>query len=114
MVTKRVLIDSSMYIFANIVLSLNGEDILVKAAKDSITVATPSVRSGLRALISIDRHHRLLEKISVLNTNLAVLGWTVYAKIGMLNLAVLGLKGRRGFLISLLFFGRIGRMFGAV
>ena len=114
MVTKRVLMDNSVYIFAKMVLSFNGEDILVKAAKDSITVTTPSVRSGLRALISVDKHHRLLVKISMLNTNLAVLGWTVYAQIGMLNLAVLGLKGRRGFLRSLLFFGRIGRMFGAV
>ena len=106
--------DSSMYIYANMVLSFDGEDILVKVAKDNITVTTSSVRSGLRALISIDRHHRLLMKISVLNTNLADLGWTVYAQIGVLNLAVLGLKGRRGFLRSLLFFGRIGRMFGAV
>ena len=106
--------DRSLGIFADMVLSINGEYVLVKAVKDSITVTTPSVRSGMRALISIDKHHRLLEKIHVLNRIFTNLGWTVYEHMGMLNLAVLGLKGRRRFLRSLLFLGRIGRMFGAV
>lgn len=103
-----------MDIFAEIVLSLDGEDIFIKVAKESITVTTSSVSSGLRALISIDEHHELLLKLNVLNKYFLIIGWAVYARIGIFNMAILGLKGRPQFIRTLLFFGRIGRMVGAV
>jgi hypothetical protein len=106
--------DRSVDIYANIVLSFNGEDMSIDATKDSITITTPSVRSGLRALLNMQEHHRLFNRATELDATLAALGWTLYAHIGIFNIAVLGLKGRRGFLTALIFFGRLGRIVGAV
>jgi hypothetical protein len=96
------------------ILSLNGENFFIKASKDSITVTTNSVRSGLRALLSLDEHHRIIENSNRLNTALKGFGWTLYAHIGTFKFAVLGSKGRRGILKALFFFGRIGKTLGAV
>ena len=106
--------DRSVDIFANMILSLNGEDIFIKAEKGDIWVTSPSVRSGLRALLNLDGHHGLLKNTTELNTAFINLGYTLYAHLGIFKLALLGLKGRRGTLRALFFFGRIGRMLGAV
>ena len=101
--------DSSMDIFADMILSFNGEDLFIKTSKDSITVTTHSVHSGLRALLSLDEHHRILENANRLNTALKDLGWNLYAHNGIFRFAVLGSRARRGFLKALFFFGRTGR-----
>lgn len=106
--------DRSMDIFADMILSLNGEDLFIKASKGKIRVSTPSVRSGLRALLSLDEHHRIVENASRLNTALKNLGWTFYAHIGIFKFAVLGSRGRRGILSTLFLFGRVGKTLGAV
>ena len=101
--------ERSMEIFADIVLSFNGEDIFIKAANESITMTTPSVRSGLRALLDMDEHHGLSKRANEVNRALTVLGWTLYAHIGILKLGLLGLNAQRGFLSALFIFGRLGR-----
>lgn len=106
--------DRSMDIFADMILSFNGEDLFIKASKDSIRVITPSIRSGLRALLSLDEHHRVLENANRLNIALKEIGWTLYAHIGIFKFAVLGSRGRRGILKALFFFSRLGRTFDAV
>ena len=106
--------DRSIDIFADIVLSFNGEDISVDAIKDTIKVTTPSMRSGLRALLSIEEHYKFFNRANELNAALEKFGWTLYAHIGILNIPILGLKARRGFLKALFIFGRLGKMVGAV
>jgi hypothetical protein len=104
----------ALEINADIVLSVNGEDLSVKAVNDTVTVTTDSVRSGLRALLSINEKQQLLDRSSDLNTAIKRLGWTVYAHIGFINLAVLGLKELSGSLKMLIYLARLAKTVGAV
>jgi hypothetical protein len=76
-IIKGTLMDRSMDIFADMILSFNGEDLFIKASKDSITVTTHSVRSGLKTLLSLNRHHRLIKGTAELNKALLDLCWTL-------------------------------------
>lgn len=104
----------SLNIYADMILSFNGEDLFIKATKKSIMLSTPSVRSGLRALLSLNEHHKIHEISTELNSALKEFGLTLYAQIGIFRFAVLGSRGGRSFLKALFFFGRIGRTLGVV
>jgi hypothetical protein len=104
----------SVEIDADIVLSINGEDISIKAVKDTFTVTSKSVRSGFRALLAFCEHQNLLDRSNDLNTVIKRLGWTVYARIGIFRLAVLGLKEVGGSLKIMFNLARLARMIGAV
>jgi len=109
-----MIMDRSMAVFSDMTLSFNGETITINAEDDRITVSSPSIRSGLRALLGMDEHHDLSTRSAELSAMLADLGWTLYAHAGIFNLAILGLKARRGLFNALFVFGRIGRMIGVV
>jgi hypothetical protein len=101
-------------IAADMVLSINGEDLSIKSEKDTVTITPNAVRSGLRALLALNDHPKLLDRSSVFNSIVKQLGLTVYAQVGFLKLAVLGLKKRSGALTILVKLARLARMVGAV
>ena len=113
-ILKKKKMHRSVEIDADIVLSINGEDISIKAVKDTFTVTSKSVRSGFRALLAFCEHQNLLDRSNDLNTVIKRLGWTVYARIGIFRLAVLGLKEVGGSLKIMFNLARLARMIGAV
>lgn len=96
------------------ILSISEEDLQLIVFQNKILVTPSSFKSGLRALLKIDRHHNLLQNSTTLNKILAKQGWTVYAHSGRVRLAVLGLKGRRGLITTFYYFGRLCRLAGAI
>lgn len=105
--------DKSIDIFANMVLSFNGEDIFIDAEKDSITMSS-TFRSGLKTLLSMDEHHRLSQKVAEINEIFSNLGLTLYTRTGIFKVPVFGLNAGRGWLKTLFFIARTGRTFGIV
>jgi hypothetical protein len=83
----------SLEIFADIVLSSNGEDFSVVASKNSITISMPSLLSGMGNLVFIIGQRRFIEKSRKLDKFLRLFGWTIYLKYGRFKLATLGSKG---------------------
>jgi hypothetical protein len=112
-VNKKALMDKSIDIFANIVLSFNGEDIFIDAEKDTITMSS-TFRSGLKTLISMDEHHRLFQKVAEINEIFSNLGLTLYTRTGIFKVALFGLNAGRGWLKTLFFIARTGRKIGIV
>lgn len=80
-------------IFADIVLSANGEDISVVASKNAITISMPSLRSSMKNLAFINGQRRFIENSRKFDNLLRLHGWTVYLKYGRFKVATLGSKG---------------------
>jgi hypothetical protein len=106
--------DKRLDISAAMVLSINGEDFHLNASKDAIEITTPSFGSGLRTLLEIDKHHSILRLGDTVHDVLRSQGWTLYAHSGKFRLAIMGLNGRRGWMVALIYFGRLCRLAGAV
>ena len=106
--------DRRIEIFADMVLSFNGEDLHLIASNNDFTVTPASYRSGLRALLEINKHYNLQRRRNTLNEILIRQGWTIYARSGKLKLAILGLKGRRGLMAALLYFSQLCRLAGTI
>ena len=101
--------NKSIEIYADIVLSLHGEDVSVSAHQNELTVNTSSIVSGLQVLSALNKDRALLPLAKTINNHLEQLGWTIYAKFGIFKLAILGLKGRIITLKLLLYFGNLTR-----
>lgn len=101
-------------LWVKLVLSFDGEDFHLSASNHSVELSSPSVRSGLRAMLYLNEHHQLLERSNGLNVVLKNHGWTVYAHSGHFKMAILGLKGSRFFMTALIYFGRLSRWVGAI
>lgn len=103
-----------MDILATLVLSFDGEDFHLNASNRTVELTSPSVRSGLRALLSLDEHHQLFKISNTLDAALKRHGCTVYVRSGKINLAILGSKAWRGFMTALIYLGRLSRWVGAI
>ena len=79
-------------IFADIVLSVNGEDISIAAAKDAITVSIPSLRTGIKTMANANGKRQLTEHVNRLDEVLRSQGWTLYFSYGRFKMATLGSK----------------------
>lgn len=94
-------------VYADMVLSFNGEDLVLSARCASITVTPPSLLSGLRTLNRVNAHHDLARNIKRINAVTAQLGWTLYARIGLFKFALLGTRAKGHTLTSLLLLSRL-------
>lgn len=81
---------ASVDIFANIVLSSNGEDIHINAAGNKLTVIFPSLRSGLCALMMMNANSTMLKSIHLLDVFFKRQNLTAYVNCGWFGTAVLG------------------------
>jgi hypothetical protein len=92
-------------IYADIVLSVNGEDMFITARENKITIVPSSFMSGLRMLSNLRKNRYLFSLAKTANNHFKQIGWTIYAKLGIFKLAILGLKGKNVNLKLLLYFG---------
>jgi len=85
----------TLEIYADLVLSFNGEDLKVHIDGNNIIVSAPSIRSGMRFLLKmLDNPYwvRGLEKLDKKLTNLFL---TLYLQAGKVRFALIGLEGKR-------------------
>jgi hypothetical protein len=80
----------SIDIFANMVISYNGEDMAIAASEKRILVTLASIPAGLRTLLSLEEQYNLSKHIYGYDAVLRDRGWTIFACIGPFKLAVLG------------------------
>lgn len=100
--------NKSIDIYADIVLSFNGEDILINASDDTLTISAPSIGSALRTLININEHYNI-EKHGKLDALLKRERWTVYANSGRFKMAILGYNSSSKLLPFLMRLARFGK-----
>jgi hypothetical protein len=88
-------------IYADLVLSFNGEDLQVHIEGNSIIVTTPSFGSGLRFFRRMLENPEWVAGIWELDKKLTNLFLTLYVQAGRVRFALLGLEGK-SYRISLL------------
>lgn len=81
-------------IYADLVLSFNGEDLKVHAEGNRIIVSTPSFRSGMRFLLRMLDNPEWVGGIWELDKKLTNLFLTLYVEAGKFRFALLGLEGK--------------------
>ncbi len=101
---------ASVDIFADLVISFDGENLNLKAEKDCIVISAPTFRSSIRTMLRLREHN---VRFGAIDAGLTYLGLSLYIKTGRLSFPLLGVKGNRLLLSTLLFIGRIGKWLGA-
>jgi hypothetical protein len=99
----------SVEVYADIVLSINGEDVALTAHQNELTIRPSSIVSGLHVLSILNDNRNLFTLTKSVNKYLEQLGWTIYTKVGIFKLAILGLKGKNITFKLLIFFGDLVR-----
>jgi hypothetical protein len=85
---------SPLEIYADLVLSCNGEDLKVHIEGNRIIISTPSFRAGLRALSKILANPEWARGIDELDKQLTNLFLTLFLQAGRIRFALLGLEGK--------------------
>lgn len=85
---------SPLEIYADLVLSCNGEDLKVHIEGNRIIISTPSFRAGLRALSKILANPEWARGIDELDKKLTNLFLTLFLQAGRIRFALLGLEGK--------------------
>lgn len=81
-------------IYADLVLSFNGEDCQVHIEGNSIVVTTSSFRSALRFLGKMSENPDWVRSLDKLDKKLTNLFLTLYVQAGRVRFALLGLEGK--------------------
>jgi hypothetical protein len=81
-------------IYADLVLSFNGEDLKVQAEGNRIIASTPSFWSGIRMLRRMSDNPEWVRAIWELDKKLTNLFLTLYVQAGKFRFALLGLEGK--------------------
>lgn len=81
-------------IYADLVLSFNGEDFQVQAEGNRIIVSTPSFRTGMRFLRRMMDNPEWVRGIWELDKKLTTLFLTLYVQFGKFRFALLGHEGK--------------------
>lgn len=81
-------------IYADLVLSFNGEDCQVHIEGNSIVVTTPSFRSALLFLRKMSENPDWVRSLDELDKKLTNLFLTLYVQAGRVRFALLGLEGK--------------------
>ena len=81
-------------IYADLVLSCNGEDLKVHIEGNRIVISAPSFRAGFRALSKMLDNPQWARGIDELDKQLTNLFLTLYLQAGRIRFALLGLKGK--------------------
>jgi hypothetical protein len=82
-------------IYADLVLSLNGEDVKVQIEGKEIVVSTPTFRSGIRFLVRLLDNPDWVRRLEQLDKALTNLFLTLYVQAGKVRFALLGQEGKR-------------------
>jgi hypothetical protein len=85
---------SPLEIYADLVLSCNGEDLKVHIEGNRIIISTPSFRAGMRALSKMLANPQWVRGIDELDKQLTNLFLTLYLQAGKIRFALLGLEGK--------------------
>lgn len=85
---------SPLEIYADLVLSCNGEDLKVHIEGNSIILSAPSFRSGIRTLSKMLDNPHWARGIDELDKKLTNLFLTLYLQAGRIRFALLGLEGK--------------------
>jgi hypothetical protein len=85
---------SPLEIYADLVLSCNGEDLKVHIEGNRIIISAPSFRAGIRALSKMLDNPQWARGIDELDKQLTNLFLTLYLQAGKIRLALLGLEGK--------------------
>jgi hypothetical protein len=85
---------STLEIYADLVLSLNGEDVKVHVEGKQIVVSTTSFRSGIRFLLKMLENPEWVQGLEQLDKNLTNLFLTLYMQAGRVKFALLGQEGK--------------------
>ncbi len=81
-------------IYADLVLSFNGEDLQVHIEGNSIVVTTSSFRSGLHFVRKMSENPDWVRGLDELDKKLTTLFLTLYVQAGKVRFALLGLEGK--------------------
>jgi hypothetical protein len=81
-------------IYADLVLSFDGEDCQVHIEGNSIVVTTTSFRSGMRFLRKMSENPEWVKGLEELDKKLTTLFLTLYVQAGRVRFALLGLEGK--------------------
>jgi len=82
-------------IYADLVLSFNGEDFKVLVEGNSIIVSAPSIRQGVRFLLKMLENPYSVHGLDKLDQKLTNLFLTLYFQAGKVRFALIGLEGKR-------------------
>lgn len=78
-----------------VVLSVDGEDLFIRASSDRITISSATTLTGLRTLIGLSTCRPLRKRADALHAAAKQLGWTMYAKFGCFKIAILGVRRKK-------------------
>lgn len=81
-------------IYADLVLSFDGEDLKVHMEGNSIVISSPSFRSGIRFLLKMLNNPEWVRGLEELDKKLTNLFLTLYVQAGKVRFALLGLEGK--------------------
>lgn len=81
-------------IYADLVLSFNGEDCKVHIEGNSIIVAAPSLKAGFRFLRKMLENPEWVRGLDEVDKKLTNLFLTLYLQAGTVRFALLGLEGK--------------------
>jgi hypothetical protein len=81
-------------IYADLVLSFDGEDLQVHIEGNSIVVTTPSFRTGMHFVRKMSENPEWVRSLDELDKKLTNLFLTLYVQAGKIRFALLGLEGK--------------------
>ena len=88
-------------VFADMVLSLDGEEIYLRGEGERLMISFPTLRQGIRSIRSLLRNRQWIEQLESLNLALKDMGLSLYFRAGPLSIPLLGLEASQRVLPTL-------------